>query len=46
MGPGGEVYLAGPAVAAASALLAQQVSAGQRSAGIDDAIEDVARRLN
>lgn len=34
------------AVAAASELLAQQVSAGQRSAGIDDAIEDVARRLN
>ncbi|MCZ0960804.1 F0F1 ATP synthase subunit B [Paracoccus benzoatiresistens] len=34
------------AVAAASTLLAQQVGAGQRSAGIDDAIEDVARRLN
>lgn len=34
------------AVAAASVLLAQQVAAGQRSAGIDDAIEDVARRLN
>lgn len=34
------------AVAAASELLAQQVSSGQRSAGIDDAIEDVARRLN
>ncbi|WEF23504.1 F0F1 ATP synthase subunit B [Paracoccus sp. S3-43] len=34
------------AVAAASTLLAQQVAAGQRSAGIDDAIEDVARRLN
>lgn len=34
------------AVAAASELLAQQVSAGQRSAGIDEAIEDVARRLN
>ena len=34
------------AVAAASELLAQQVAAGQRSAGIDDAIEDVARRLN
>ncbi|SNR58505.1 F0F1 ATP synthase subunit B [Paracoccus sediminis] len=34
------------AVAAASALLAQQVAAGQRSAGIDDAIDDVARRLN
>ena len=34
------------AVAAASSLLTQQVRAGQRSAGIDDAIEDVARRLN
>lgn len=34
------------AMAAASALLSQQVRAGQRSAGIDDAIEDVARRLN
>ena len=34
------------AVAAASTLLAQQVGGGQRSAGIDDAIEDVARRLN
>lgn len=34
------------AVAAASSLLAQQVSAGKRSDGIDDAIEDVARRLN
>ena len=34
------------AIAAASGLLAQQVRAGQRSAGIDDAIEDVARRLN
>lgn len=34
------------AVAAASELLAQQVATGQRSAGIDDAIEDVARRLN
>ena len=34
------------AVAAASTLLAQQVSAGQRSAGIDDSIDDVARRLN
>ncbi|SNT71826.1 F0F1 ATP synthase subunit B [Paracoccus seriniphilus] len=34
------------AVSAASELLAQQVKAGQRSAGIDDAIEDVARRLN
>ncbi|RMC33698.1 F0F1 ATP synthase subunit B [Paracoccus alkanivorans] len=33
-------------VAAASELLAAQVKAGQRSAGIDDAIEDVARRLN
>ena len=34
------------AVAAASELLAQQVAAGQRSAGIDEAIEDVSRRLN
>lgn len=34
------------AVAAASELLAAQVKAGDRSAGIDDAIEDVARRLN
>lgn len=34
------------AVAAASELLAAQVQAGQRSAGIDDAIEDVGRRLN
>ena len=34
------------AIAAASALLAQQVRGGQRSAGIDEAIEDVARRLN
>ena len=34
------------AVAAASEILAAQVRAGQRSAGIDDAIEDVARRLN
>lgn len=34
------------AVAAASELLARQVAAGQRSAGIDDAIEEVARRLN
>lgn len=34
------------AVAAASELLAQQVKGGQRSAGIDDAIDDVARRLN
>lgn len=34
------------AVAAASELLARQVKSGQRSAGIDDAIEDVARRLN
>lgn len=34
------------AVAAASELLGQQVEKGQRSAGIDDAIADVARRLN
>ncbi|WP_378944825.1 F0F1 ATP synthase subunit B [Paracoccus sp. R86501] len=34
------------AVAAASEILIRQVNAGQRSAGIDDAIEDVARRLN
>lgn len=34
------------AVAAASALLAQQVGAGQRSAGIDEAIDDVAKLLN
>ncbi|MBK4215499.1 F0F1 ATP synthase subunit B [Paracoccus caeni] len=34
------------AVAAASELLEAQVKGGQRSAGIDDAIEDVARRLN
>ncbi|MFC0199209.1 F0F1 ATP synthase subunit B [Paracoccus rhizosphaerae] len=34
------------AVAAASEILATQVRAGQRSAGIDDAIDDVARRLN
>lgn len=34
------------AVGAASQLLGQQVSAGQRGAGIDEAIEDVARRLN
>lgn len=34
------------AVAAASELLAAQVQAGQRSAGIDDAIEDVGLRLN
>lgn len=34
------------AVAAASELLGQQVAAGQRSAGIDEAIADVARRLN
>ncbi|WP_022707388.1 F0F1 ATP synthase subunit B [Paracoccus zeaxanthinifaciens] len=34
------------AVSAASELLAKQVQAGNRSAGIDDAIEDVARRLN
>lgn len=33
-------------VAAASELLAAQVKAGKRSAGIDDAIEEVARRLN
>ena len=34
------------AIAAASELLGAQVKAGQRSAGIDDAIADVARRLN
>lgn len=34
------------AVAAASEILAAQVRAGKRSAGIDDAIADVARRLN
>ncbi|RJE81311.1 F0F1 ATP synthase subunit B [Paracoccus sp. JM45] len=34
------------AVAAAASILAQQVSAGQRSAGIDEAITDVAQRLN
>ncbi|MCF3974773.1 F0F1 ATP synthase subunit B [Paracoccus salsus] len=34
------------AVGAASELLAGQVQAGNRSAGIDDAIEDVARLLN
>lgn len=34
------------AIAAATQILTAQVSAGQRSAGIDDAIEDVARRLN
>ncbi len=34
------------AVAAASELLSAQVGAGQRSAGIDEAIDDVARRLN
>ena len=34
------------AVAAASEILGKQVAAGQRSAGIDDAIDDVARRLN
>lgn len=34
------------AVAAASEVLAAQVRSGQRSAGIDDAIADVARRLN
>ena len=33
-------------IAAAAEILAGQVRAGQRSAGIDDAIEDVARRLN
>lgn len=33
-------------IAAATELLAAQVKAGKRSAGIDDAIEDVARRLN
>ncbi|WP_304616146.1 F0F1 ATP synthase subunit B [Paracoccus sp. (in: a-proteobacteria)] len=33
-------------VAAAAELLQAQVRAGNRSAGIDDAIEDVARRLN
>ncbi len=33
-------------IAAASQILADQVRAGQRSAGIDDAIADVARRLN
>ena len=34
------------AIAAAGQLLTEQVSAGKRSAGIDEAIEDVARRLN
>lgn len=34
------------AVAAASELLGAQVAGGQRSAGIDEAIDDVARRLN
>ena len=34
------------AVAAASEILGQQVSSGKRSAGIDDAIAEVARRLN
>lgn len=34
------------AVSAAAALLAAQVSAGQRSAGIDEAIDEVERRLN
>ncbi|MDO5646854.1 F0F1 ATP synthase subunit B [Paracoccus sp. (in: a-proteobacteria)] len=34
------------AVAAASEVLAKQVGAGQRGAGIDEAIDDVARRLN
>lgn len=33
-------------VAAAAEILEQQVRAGSRSAGIDDAIADVARRLN
>ncbi|WP_411839200.1 F0F1 ATP synthase subunit B [Paracoccus sp. ME4] len=33
-------------IAAASEILAAQVRAGNRSAGIDDAIADVARRLN
>ncbi|MFN3274162.1 MAG: F0F1 ATP synthase subunit B [Paracoccus sp. (in: a-proteobacteria)] len=33
-------------VAAAAEILEQQVRAGNRSAGIDDAIADVARRLN
>lgn len=34
------------AMAAAAEILTGQVRSGQRSAGIDDAIEDVARRLN
>ncbi|AUH32865.1 F0F1 ATP synthase subunit B [Paracoccus tegillarcae] len=34
------------AIAAASEILGKQVGSGQRSAGIDEAIEDVARRLN
>lgn len=34
------------AISAASELLAGQVKAGKRSAGIDDAIEEVSRRLN
>lgn len=34
------------AVAAASALLSQQVKAGERSDGINDAIDEVSRRLN
>lgn len=34
------------AIAATAEILTGQVRAGQRSAGIDDAIEDVARRLN
>lgn len=34
------------AVAAASEILGQQVASGKRSAGIDDAIAEVARRLN
>lgn len=34
------------AIAASGELLGQQVASGKRSAGIDEAIEDVARRLN
>lgn len=34
------------AIAAASEILGQQVGAGKRSAGIDEAIADVARRMN
>ncbi|MFV0303598.1 MAG: F0F1 ATP synthase subunit B [Paracoccus sp. (in: a-proteobacteria)] len=33
-------------IAAASEILGQQVASGKRSAGIDDAIDEVARRLN